>query len=177
MQCVTFETERGCLLIHAGRRKVKCSGEQPGPCNRCREEGIDCSYSSQKAMGRPRKRQRPDVEEAGIEQQQNSFDVDLVSHPLPAFDDWVMPGFDLNGSLNNHSDGSSSGSPQHGFANGIPHQACPNPWSASNDPMQSPMANNTGSSMGHPQSTTLPAPHHAALGPAANGLVSATNEA
>ncbi|OQO12147.1 hypothetical protein B0A48_02787 [Cryoendolithus antarcticus] len=38
-------------------KKLKCTGEQPA-CMRCVREGVTCLYSPQKAMGRPRKRQR-----------------------------------------------------------------------------------------------------------------------
>jgi hypothetical protein len=42
---------------HTGTRKLKCSGNAPH-CVRCRRENIDCVYSPQKQMGRPRKRRR-----------------------------------------------------------------------------------------------------------------------
>ncbi|RAR07044.1 hypothetical protein DDE82_002986 [Stemphylium lycopersici] len=38
-------------------RKLKCSGDTPR-CLRCKREKIDCVYSPQKQMGRPRKRRR-----------------------------------------------------------------------------------------------------------------------
>ncbi|RMY66221.1 hypothetical protein D0863_08592 [Hortaea werneckii] len=38
-------------------KKLKCTGEQPA-CSRCVREGIQCIYSPQKQMGRPKKRQR-----------------------------------------------------------------------------------------------------------------------
>ncbi|KAI7081815.1 hypothetical protein KC356_g8852 [Hortaea werneckii] len=38
-------------------KKLKCTGEQP-TCSRCIREGIQCIYSPQKQMGRPKKRQR-----------------------------------------------------------------------------------------------------------------------
>ncbi|RMZ69112.1 C6 finger domain [Pyrenophora seminiperda CCB06] len=38
-------------------RKLKCSGGVP-KCERCKREKIDCVYSPQKQMGRPRKRMR-----------------------------------------------------------------------------------------------------------------------
>lgn len=38
-----------------GTRKLKCSGEQP-ECSRCVNDNITCVYSTQKTMGRPRKR-------------------------------------------------------------------------------------------------------------------------
>ncbi|OPB46797.1 Zn2Cys6 transcriptional regulator [Trichoderma guizhouense] len=39
-------------------RKIACSKE-PGGCLRCQKEGINCVYSPQKPMGRPRKRRHP----------------------------------------------------------------------------------------------------------------------
>ncbi|KAF2739952.1 hypothetical protein EJ04DRAFT_425731 [Polyplosphaeria fusca] len=41
-------------------RKLKCSGDSPA-CSRCARESIQCIYSPQKQMGRPRKRRRDDV--------------------------------------------------------------------------------------------------------------------
>ncbi|KAI6828856.1 hypothetical protein KC340_g15141 [Hortaea werneckii] len=38
-------------------KKLKCTGEQPA-CSRCVRDGIQCIYSPQKQMGRPKKRQR-----------------------------------------------------------------------------------------------------------------------
>ena len=40
-------------------KKLKCTGEQP-TCSRCAREKITCVYSTQKRMGRPKKRQRMD---------------------------------------------------------------------------------------------------------------------
>ncbi|KAL6704029.1 hypothetical protein ACN47E_008793 [Coniothyrium glycines] len=37
-------------------RKVKCSGEQP--CRNCQDDGVFCSFSNSKPVGRPRKRPR-----------------------------------------------------------------------------------------------------------------------
>ncbi|KAI5466417.1 hypothetical protein BGZ63DRAFT_400796 [Mariannaea sp. PMI_226] len=42
-------------------RKLACSKESDG-CSRCRKEGIQCHYSPQKQMGRPRKRRHVDEE-------------------------------------------------------------------------------------------------------------------
>ncbi|KAF2267005.1 hypothetical protein CC78DRAFT_614459 [Lojkania enalia] len=41
-------------------RKLKCSGDIPR-CSRCEKECIQCIYSPQKQMGRPRKRRREDA--------------------------------------------------------------------------------------------------------------------
>ncbi|KAI7287467.1 hypothetical protein KC345_g477 [Hortaea werneckii] len=43
-------------------KKLKCTGEQPA-CSRCVREGIQCIYSPQKQMGRPKKRQRVEAAE------------------------------------------------------------------------------------------------------------------
>ncbi|KAF1817195.1 hypothetical protein P152DRAFT_387183 [Eremomyces bilateralis CBS 781.70] len=43
-------------------RKLKCSGERP-QCSRCRIETMHCVYSTQKRMGRPRKRKKGEVED------------------------------------------------------------------------------------------------------------------
>ncbi|KAL1792097.1 hypothetical protein ACET3X_009848 [Alternaria dauci] len=40
-------------------RKLKCSGDTPR-CVRCQKEKVECVYSPQKRMGRPRKRMRED---------------------------------------------------------------------------------------------------------------------
>ncbi|KAF1956258.1 hypothetical protein CC80DRAFT_413890 [Byssothecium circinans] len=81
-------------------RKLKCSGHHPA-CIRCEREKIQCSYSPQKPMGRPRKRQRNDSSEQAEQLSQatttpvtDAFDTavfnDIVSPP--PFDD--LPGFD-----------------------------------------------------------------------------------
>ncbi|KAI7162831.1 hypothetical protein KC349_g1706 [Hortaea werneckii] len=57
-------------------KKLKCTGEQPA-CSRCVREGIQCVYSPQKPMGRPKKRQRTEATEEDGEafypQQQEHF--------------------------------------------------------------------------------------------------------
>ncbi|RMY03913.1 hypothetical protein D0868_07223 [Hortaea werneckii] len=57
-------------------KKLKCTGEQPA-CSRCVREGIQCIYSPQKPMGRPKKRQRTEATEEDGEafypQQQEHF--------------------------------------------------------------------------------------------------------
>ena len=45
-----------------GTRKLKCSGEQP-ECSRCVNDNIACVYSTQKTMGRPRKRKLQDTDQ------------------------------------------------------------------------------------------------------------------
>lgn len=43
-------------------RKLKCSGTLPR-CERCQRESVQCVYSAQKQMGRPRKRRRDDADQ------------------------------------------------------------------------------------------------------------------
>lgn len=50
------------MLTQAGTRKLKCSGESPR-CTRCQRESVNCVYSPQKPMGRPKKRYRTEPEE------------------------------------------------------------------------------------------------------------------
>ncbi|CAD0107369.1 unnamed protein product [Aureobasidium uvarum] len=50
-------------------RKLKCSGEQP-ECSRCINDNIACVYSTQKAMGRPRKRKIGETDQSTNEQSQ-----------------------------------------------------------------------------------------------------------
>ncbi|WZH39814.1 uncharacterized protein QYS62_000740 [Fusarium acuminatum] len=46
-------------------RKLACSKEPDG-CSRCKKEGIECYYSPQKQMGRPRKRRHVDESEDAV---------------------------------------------------------------------------------------------------------------
>lgn len=48
-------------LTKLGARKLACSKEPDG-CGRCKRENIQCFYSPQKPMGRPRKRRAADTE-------------------------------------------------------------------------------------------------------------------
>ncbi|KAF2631950.1 hypothetical protein BU25DRAFT_331276 [Macroventuria anomochaeta] len=54
-------------------RKLKCSGEKP-ICGRCQREKIECIYSPQKAMGRPKKRRREGEADAPSEQPASTQD-------------------------------------------------------------------------------------------------------
>lgn len=56
-----------------GSRKLKCSGGAQ-ICVRCKRERIECVYSPQKQMGRPKKRRR---ENEGHELQHASIDEDF----------------------------------------------------------------------------------------------------
>lgn len=69
-------------LCIAGTRKLKCSGDQPR-CSRCERENIECVYSPQKQMGRPRKRRRDDDAAQGQESKPPTVTLrDLGSDPL-----------------------------------------------------------------------------------------------
>ncbi|KAH7022814.1 hypothetical protein EDB80DRAFT_20571 [Ilyonectria destructans] len=61
-------------------RKLACSKEADG-CARCRKEGIQCHYSPQKPMGRPRKRRHVEEEAVPAVTQQLVHD-DLTTPPL-----------------------------------------------------------------------------------------------
>ncbi|ROT36875.1 hypothetical protein SODALDRAFT_335089 [Sodiomyces alkalinus F11] len=50
-----------------GARKLACSKEPDG-CSRCRREGLNCVYSPQKPMGRPRKRRHLEGSESDDQQ-------------------------------------------------------------------------------------------------------------
>ncbi|KAF2145724.1 uncharacterized protein K452DRAFT_284090 [Aplosporella prunicola CBS 121167] len=54
-----MEPKRRTACDECRTRKLKCSGGQPR-CERCERERIECVYSLQKQMGRPRKRRRDD---------------------------------------------------------------------------------------------------------------------
>ncbi|KAF1996882.1 hypothetical protein P154DRAFT_305424 [Amniculicola lignicola CBS 123094] len=66
-------------------RKLKCSGDAPR-CSRCEREGINCVYSPQKPMGRPRKRRRedaqpqPDVSKESPGETSSSAEYPLLPH-------------------------------------------------------------------------------------------------
>lgn len=55
----------------SGNRKLKCPGEQP-ECSRCVNDSITCVYSTQKVMGRPRKRKIGDNAQPAIEPSQEA---------------------------------------------------------------------------------------------------------
>lgn len=69
----------------AGGKKLACSKEREG-CARCKKEGIQCVYSVQKQMGRPRKRAHDEVEVTAevqtSERQEKHQHVEIV----PPFD-------------------------------------------------------------------------------------------
>lgn len=70
-------------LTQPGSRKLKCSGEKPH-CTRCIKEKIECVYSPQKQMGRPRKRRREGDPEDGLNTPSNgnSHDVNLTEFTM-----------------------------------------------------------------------------------------------
>ncbi|KAK3725178.1 hypothetical protein LTR37_000689 [Vermiconidia calcicola] len=63
-------TKRRAACEECRNKKLKCTGEQPR-CARCAREDIECFYSVQKPMGRPKKRQRTEEEEI-LERYNNS---------------------------------------------------------------------------------------------------------
>ena len=90
-----------------GTRKLKCSGELP-QCERCQQESIQCVYSAQKRMGRPRKRRRDDTDQP-VQQSSRSVDIacSLASFPGP-------------GSISDIGPISPANSDGHGSLYGIP---------------------------------------------------------
>ncbi|PVI02044.1 hypothetical protein DM02DRAFT_317477 [Periconia macrospinosa] len=93
-------------------RKLKCSGQHP-TCSRCERENINCRYSPQKPMGRPRKRRRedgpvPSAEPVGEQQPlpttslPDNFEPPVFDHlsTPPGFDDALrVDGFDFSNGL------------------------------------------------------------------------------
>ncbi|KAL6708517.1 hypothetical protein ACN47E_002780 [Coniothyrium glycines] len=79
-------------------RKLKCSGDAP-KCVRCKREKMDCIYSLQKQMGRPRKRRREGEETDGPSELSaetqiehiNKFNEPLIAPELHEFG-LVLPG-------------------------------------------------------------------------------------
>lgn len=93
------------LMLKEGARKLKCSGDHPA-CNRCERENINCNYSAQKPMGRPRKRRRDDTaipaSSEHVAEQQLSTTIFPDSFDLPGFNNLATPpgfddGFGING--------------------------------------------------------------------------------
>lgn len=71
------------LTRHTGTRKLKCSGETPS-CDRCKRERIECIYSPQKQMGRPRKRRREGEPEEIVEILPAETPLGIISNVFPA---------------------------------------------------------------------------------------------
>lgn len=69
----------------AGKRKLRCSGE-PAGCTRCLKHQIQCQYSVQKPMGRPRKRQRQQDEEILQPQEDGWIAPDNDEDPSVSYD-------------------------------------------------------------------------------------------
>ncbi|KAH7171134.1 hypothetical protein EDB81DRAFT_909831 [Dactylonectria macrodidyma] len=82
-------------------RKLACSKEADG-CARCRKEGIQCHYSPQKPMGRPRKRRHVE-EEAQPAVTEELVHDDLTTTPLgamnPSHPSIFMGGFQMQSSI------------------------------------------------------------------------------
>lgn len=82
MQCVStiVHEETYSVLIRAGQRKLKCSGE-PNGCSRCIRENVTCHYSLQKPMGRPRKRRRDNADHDPVDAEDG-----IDAQPMPELD-------------------------------------------------------------------------------------------
>ncbi|KAL9109451.1 MAG: hypothetical protein Q9227_005959 [Pyrenula ochraceoflavens] len=103
------------------QRKLKCSGEPDG-CSRCLKQGIPCHYSTQKQMGRPRKRQRPgeleNLYEDGFGTTDLSADLSTLDPELSAILSSNEPFVDAD---------SIPASAEDIFLNGV---VCPKPYSS-----------------------------------------------
>ncbi|MCJ1249389.1 hypothetical protein MMC30_006612 [Trapelia coarctata] len=66
-------------------RKLKCSGE-PTSCERCTKVGLTCQYSSQKPMGRPRKRRATSSDDTGP-----NLDLDIAEPVEYDFSGFELP--------------------------------------------------------------------------------------
>lgn len=85
-----------------GLRKVKCGGEHP--CANCQNDGVLCSFSNSKPVGRPRKRPRGTASvgenvfaiqdtPSSTTETSVSLDLDAVFSPdaFPGYPDLVIP--------------------------------------------------------------------------------------
>ncbi|KAF1989512.1 hypothetical protein K402DRAFT_350459 [Aulographum hederae CBS 113979] len=79
-------------------RKLKCSGDNP-KCVRCQQDEIECVYSTQKRMGRPRKRARDsEGDENTLENEERSKSPDIAATAGPMRDTssqylhYIIPG-------------------------------------------------------------------------------------
>ncbi|KAK3995379.1 hypothetical protein QBC44DRAFT_233995 [Cladorrhinum sp. PSN332] len=73
-------------------RKLACSKELDG-CARCKREGIQCIYSAQKQMGRPRKRVNVD-NVSGTRKDEQPVQQQILPEPAVSPSTFVMPEFD-----------------------------------------------------------------------------------
>jgi hypothetical protein len=84
-ECSTFQRlYHGFFEANSlGTRKLKCSGEQP-ECSRCTNDAVTCVYSTQKAMGRPRKRKLNDIDQpaSGLPQEIRQHTSSVESNPF-----------------------------------------------------------------------------------------------
>jgi len=81
------------VITALGSRKLACSKEPDG-CARCKRENVQCNYSVQKQMGRPRKRPRGEAE--AEEPKGNSSDQVQQVHIQEAIPFEALPGLDLD---------------------------------------------------------------------------------
>lgn len=88
---------------------------------------MQCVYSSQKTMGRPRKRQRQESPKQSTSGQAvgsislSDLDIDLNDQQLPSYHDWTMPSFDMPADF---SDGVNASWPEEP-ANAAPFESRP----------------------------------------------------
>lgn len=77
-----------------GTRKLKCTGEQPS-CSRCVRERLNCIYSLQKPMGRPKKRRRGSEERIAATTLQAAPQIGLeLTHSTSIPESYQAPGLD-----------------------------------------------------------------------------------
>ncbi|USP74232.1 hypothetical protein yc1106_01506 [Curvularia clavata] len=108
-------------------RKLKCSGDSP-KCVRCKRERIDCVYSPQKQMGRPRKRRREDETNNSARTLVQGRDelVDISNNPFdmtnyPDYDNLISPSSLQDHYSSNESSGHEAITPGQ-FDLGLPNQ-------------------------------------------------------
>ncbi|KAK2760909.1 hypothetical protein FQN54_002151 [Arachnomyces sp. PD_36] len=77
------EAKKHAACDECRKRKLKCSGEQTG-CSRCLKQSLQCHYSIQKPMGRPRKRRQ--ISEDEDEMQTLTPDTSTGKESMTLFD-------------------------------------------------------------------------------------------
>lgn len=92
---------------------MKCSGEQSG-CDRCRKQSLECHYSIQKPMGRPRKRRERSYDDGDIRPSATESWAGKNSVPAP---DTVIPDTRAVPDVQPHACGSFGNLNQHAQSN------------------------------------------------------------
>ncbi|KAF2171298.1 hypothetical protein M409DRAFT_50759 [Zasmidium cellare ATCC 36951] len=110
-------------------KKLKCTGERPN-CSRCVRENINCIYSPQKQMGRPKKRARTDRDSSPTQNFSDAAIWDPSLHTdggydMAPFESAFTPGGSLQPWLKDAGDwgrdfSMPEGGHRHGSENGIP---------------------------------------------------------